>query len=115
MNNPPQTTDQLLDHADAMRNLIGVDYLSLGLDYYTGQWPYVSDEATIKNYNSLIERSVWNAKNYPKPPHKYVAGLETPDKIGNLKPALLQRGYSEKDIAKILGGNFMRVFSKVWK
>ena len=29
--------------------------------------------------------------------------------------ALQQRGYSEADVHKILGGNFLRVFEQVWK
>jgi microsomal dipeptidase-like Zn-dependent dipeptidase len=27
---------------------------------------------------------------------------------------LVHRGYSESDILKVLGGNYMRVFKKVW-
>jgi membrane dipeptidase len=29
--------------------------------------------------------------------------------------ALLRRGYSEQDVKKIMGENFLRVFEKVWK
>lgn len=108
------TLDQFLDHLDYIVQLVGVDSVSLGLDYYTGQWPYVSDEEAVRNYNLNIPKGVWNAKTYPKPPHKYADGIETPDKIRNLKPALQRRGYSEPDIAKIYGGNLMRVFADVW-
>ena len=30
-----------------------------------------------------------------------------------IPPALLKRGYAESDVAKIAGGNFMRVFREV--
>ena len=42
-------------------------------------------------------------------------GLENVSKFPNLTLALLQKGYSETDIRKILGLNFKRVASKVWK
>jgi membrane dipeptidase len=35
--------------------------------------------------------------------------------IGNITLELLKRGYTEKQIRKIWGGNFMRVFKKVEK
>ena len=41
------------------------------------------------------------------------AGMEDVSKIPNITRALLQRGYSEVDVKKILGGNFMRVLKAV--
>ena len=35
--------------------------------------------------------------------------------IGNITYELVKRGYSQKDIEKIWGGNFMRVFNEVIK
>ncbi len=109
------TLDQLLDHAKYIANLVGVQHISLGLDYYTGQWPYVNTKEAIKNYNLNVKKGIWNPKNYPKPPHKWVEGLATPDKIANLKPALLARGFTEDEVKMILGANLLRVFSNVWK
>ena len=40
-------------------------------------------------------------------------GLEGVDKITNITEELLTRGYKEREIKKILGGNFLRVFKKV--
>jgi len=39
--------------------------------------------------------------------------LESVDKIPNITIELVKRGYKEKDIRKILGGNFLRVFKEV--
>jgi len=41
------------------------------------------------------------------------AGLEDVSHMPNLTAALLKRGYSEADIKKILGGNFLRVIREV--
>jgi membrane dipeptidase len=40
-------------------------------------------------------------------------GLEDVSKMPNLTEALLRRGYNEKDIQKIMGGNFLRVIRQV--
>ena len=41
------------------------------------------------------------------------SGLEDVSKMPNLTAALLKRGYSEKDIQKIMGDNFLRVVREV--
>jgi membrane dipeptidase len=42
-------------------------------------------------------------------------GLEDASKLKDLKAALKKKGYSDADIAKIWGGNFLRVFREVSK
>ncbi len=44
---------------------------------------------------------------------KVPAGLEDVSKMPELTALLLKRGYSEKDVKKILGGNFLRVMRQV--
>ena len=42
-------------------------------------------------------------------------GLETPDKLPDLAEALSARGYKSSDITLLLGGNWLRLLSEVWK
>jgi membrane dipeptidase len=42
-------------------------------------------------------------------------GLEDASKVPNLTKSLVGRGYSDQDIEKILGMNFLRVIKQVWK
>jgi membrane dipeptidase len=42
-------------------------------------------------------------------------GLENVSKLGNLTLALLRKGYSPADVRKVLGENYLRVFSAVCK
>ncbi|KXG78723.1 hypothetical protein AN618_00610 [Fervidicola ferrireducens] len=42
-----------------------------------------------------------------------VEGLESCEKFINITRGLVHRGFSDEDIEKILGGNFMRVYEKV--
>jgi membrane dipeptidase len=44
----------------------------------------------------------------PYPPD----GLEDASKVPNITRELVKRDYSDKDIVKILGGNFLRVIEK---
>jgi membrane dipeptidase len=44
-----------------------------------------------------------------------VEGCKDVSEMGNITLELVKRGYSEKDIRKIWGGNLMRVMSAVEK
>ena len=44
----------------------------------------------------------------------YPKGLETPREMPNLATALAERGYASTDIAKVLGGNWLRLFGEMW-
>jgi len=52
--------------------------------------------------------------NYPK---GYLGSLKgfQPEQIDQLIEALICHHYSDDDIKKILGGNYLRLASKVWK
>lgn len=108
------TIDQYIDHISYVANLVGIDHVALGIDYFTGQSPYTPDDAAKKFYDGVIASGRWSPEAYPPPPYIYPEGIETPDKMPNLTAALLKRGFSEEDIRKVLGGNWMRVFRAVW-
>jgi membrane dipeptidase len=44
-----------------------------------------------------------------------VEGLEKVEDVKNVARGLVARGYSDEDILKILGGNSLGLFRKVWK
>jgi len=46
---------------------------------------------------------------------RMVEGSSNYAEVLNFIEKLKKRGYSENDVRKILGGNYIRVFSKVWK
>jgi membrane dipeptidase len=105
--------DQLIAHIDATVERVGIDHVALGLDYYTGQAGVVSDEVALRGYHEAIQAGIWTTA-YPPPPHYYPAGIETPRTLPNLTGRLLERGYLEADIRKLLGENWMRVMRAVW-
>lgn len=109
------TVDDLLRHTDYIANLVGTDQLGLGLDYYQGQWPFASAREARTLYEASLKTGRWRPGTYPPPPYKYPKGIEVPSKLEQLTVALLARGYREKDVRKILGGNWIRVFERVWR
>jgi membrane dipeptidase len=111
---PRPTLDQFIDHIAYLSDLIGPDRVTLGIDYYLGQSPAVPDEVALAGYKEAIAMGVWREETYPPPPHHYPAGIETPRTLPKLTERLLERQFSAKDVAGILGGNLMRVWGGIW-
>ena len=97
------TLDDFLNQIDYMVNLIGIDHVGFGLDAGEGR-----SELEVKILHSKA-RGLGAA-----PKHRYLEALTPRRKMKNLTRGLLERGYSEADTLKILGGNFLRVFEQVW-
>jgi membrane dipeptidase len=100
------TLDDLLKHLDHIVGLVGIDHVGLGIDYFS---------TDAEGYAQWVAEGVWKPEFYPPPPYHYPAGIDDASKLSAVSSALLERGYSGVDIAKVLGGNFMRVFAQVWK
>lgn len=108
------TLDAFIEHIDYVVNLVGIDHVGLGIDYFSGQVGVSSDEDAKKTYDELIASGRWRAEAYTPPPYRYPKGIETPRTFQNLTARLIERGYSEEDVKKIVGGNWVRVFTAVW-
>ena len=108
------TLDQFIDHIDYDVNLVGIDHVGLGIDYYLGQHLVADEEAARRVYDDMIVTGRWRPEAYPPPPHRFPRGIETPRTLPALTARLLERGYKPDDVKKILGGNWMRVFREIW-
>jgi membrane dipeptidase len=108
------TLDEFIDHIDHVVQLVGIDHVALGIDYFEGMDPIMPLERAKRQYEHFIASGIWSAKSYPPPPYHYPEGIETPQDFPNLTAGLLRRGYGEADIRKILGENWLRVYRAVW-
>jgi membrane dipeptidase len=106
--------DLFIEHMKYIIDLVGIDHVGLGIDYYEYQAGVASDADASKMYEWLISSGTWSKSAYPAPPWYYPEGIELPEKLPNLTKALIAKGFSELDIRKILGLNFLRVFKEVW-
>ncbi|HKK30246.1 MAG TPA: membrane dipeptidase [Alphaproteobacteria bacterium] len=108
------TLDQLIDDIAYKADLVGIDHVGLGIDYYLGQHPVEDLERATARYNALVAAGQWGPGEYPPPPYIYPEGIETPRTLYNLGPALARRGFTAEDMRKVLGGNWLRVLREVW-
>lgn len=95
------TIDHVIDHVDYVVKRIGIDHVGIGLAIF--------ENHPLSFYDQFKARE----QIYGPAPWKWPKGIETIEDFLNLTVKLLERGYSEVDINKILGGNFLRVLQEV--
>jgi len=106
--------DDMLDMVDYMVEVMGIDHVAFSLDYDATMHGVLPDEQVKATYDYYVSTGTWDPKAYPPPPYYYPQGIERPNTLYNLTGALLARGYSKEDVAKLWGGNWMRVMKIVW-
>lgn len=112
--NSRPSMDDMLKMIDHMVDLMGIDHVGLGLDYDATMHGVMLDDEVKKLYDYYVSSGTWDAKAYPPPPYYYPQGIERPDTLYNLTGALLAHGYSKEDVAKLMGGNWLRIMKQVW-
>ena len=85
--------DDLLDHFDHVRRLVGVEHVGLGSDV----------DLAPEELRSGAARSLYTLR-----------GLDAGARVFQIADGLLKRGYSERDLGLVLGGNFRRALDAIW-
>ncbi|MCA9858245.1 MAG: membrane dipeptidase [Thermomicrobiales bacterium] len=112
-NQRPQLSD-ILDFIDYIVELIGVDHVGIGTDH--GEGVYTQDAWDAKWGPKGLYPSVTGTLGEWYGFHaRYAEGLDSATLFPNLTAGLLDRGYSPDDVLKIVGGNFRRLLTNVWK
>ena len=109
----------LADYVEAIDDLverIGIDHVGIGTDFTQDQpvsfWKYISAQQGTRYPASFADpNKVWKMND----PTLYPAELQTPDDLPRLASALSDRGYGAEDVAKLMGGNWLRLFREVWE
>lgn len=106
---PRHSIESFMDHFEYCVDLVGIDHVAFGPDTLYGDHvalhTLLSSELSIGQSRGQLE--------YPKV--EYVEGLENPTEAWpNIARWLVKKGYTDTDIAKVLGGNIMRVLKQVW-
>jgi len=107
------TVAHVIAHIDHIVDLVGPDHVGLGIDYYEGMASVATPDQARRAYERHLADGVWTPDSYPPPPWHYPRELELPSGLPHLTEALLDHGYCDEDVAKILGGNYLRVFQAV--
>lgn len=106
--------DDLINHIAHIATVAGIEHVTLGIDYYTGQHPYADQAKAKEDYDHFVDAGMWDPAVYPPPPHYYPAGIETPAGMRALTKRLIERDFSETEIRAIYGENLLRLYEKVW-
>jgi membrane dipeptidase len=101
-------TERILAHIDYMCERVGARHVGLGLDSILDCQPA---DALSEEELGPRAKEYWPPRQYPSAPMEF-APIEV---IPALVSGMQSRGYSEADIAGILGGNFARIAATVWK
>ncbi len=105
--NEPTTIEDVINHFDHVRDLIGPEHIGVGSDidlYGYDAMPSESNKQLRAGYKS----------SYGFREKIDIEGLDHPKRMFDLTEALIRRKYSDADIQGILGGNFARVLKEIW-
>jgi membrane dipeptidase len=94
------TLDRYVDHIEHIANLIGIDAVGIGFDFFEfiyRQWPESKQKELAAKFTT---------------PH-FIPDLRNHSHSRNLTRILVERGFSDMDIEKILRGNWLRIFEEL--
>ncbi len=94
------TLDRYVDHIEHVANLIGIDGVGIGFDFCKFLWRQMPEE----------EREALQAK--LTTPH-FLPDLGNHSHARNLTRKLIERGFSDEQIEKILRGNWLRLLRQL--
>ena len=98
-NEETSTLDRYVDHIEYIANSIGIDGVGIGFDFFEfiySQWP----ESEKKQLAEKLTR-----------PH-FIPDLRNHSQSRNLTRKLIERGFSDEQIEKILRRNWLRIFQE---
>ena len=105
---PHHSLESVMDHFKYLVDLVGIDHVTFGPDTMFGD--HVGVHVT---YASGYAHDAGNRPEHPRV--EYVAGIENPgEAFGNIAGWLVKHDYSDDEIAKVIGGNTVRVLEQVW-
>lgn len=103
---PEQGIEDMLNHIDYVKNLVGVDHVAIGLDNIFGD--------QVANHRKMAaSKEVDLRKSGMNLAADYMYGIESPLEWRNIIRGLISKGYTDEEIEKIIGGNALRVIEQV--
>jgi len=111
------TLDEFIDMIDHVVQMTGsTDNVGIGTDMSLGTYPdHASDPRGSPDYPNITEQYDRHVTDDIRSHMRNVNGFSDYAEIVGVAERLLSRGYSDGDVHKFLGENFIRVFDQVWK
>ncbi len=103
----PTTIEDVLNHFDHVKKLIGPEHLGVGSDIDLYGYDKMPPEL-----NKQLRASYKGSYGFREKID--VEGLDHPKRMFDLTEGLIRRKYNDAEIRGILGGNFARVLKEIW-
>ncbi|MDE2803752.1 MAG: membrane dipeptidase [Gemmatimonadota bacterium] len=96
--------EEHVDQYDYIKNRVGVDHVGLGTDFVGGMAiPYGGGiNAEIITTDMVSE------------PWRFIRGFESIAELPNVIDGLRRRGWTDDEVRKAMGANWLRVYQQVW-
>lgn len=115
------TFDDFLQALEHAIQVMGEDHVAIGTDFVSKpkgypQWmkDYLRNTYNPYRENSEVRAGLQSVMGNIDPREEQLVGFSGMQHLPRITQALLDLGYQPQSIKKILGGNFLRVFSQVW-
>jgi membrane dipeptidase len=105
--------DDYMSHLVHALEVAGEDHVGIGSD--VGIEPFDTSPKGMAQFAKQLEERRNAGLSAPEEDRPtYVVGLNVPRRIEIIADQLLKRGYSAAVTEKVVGGNFSRVFTRIW-
>ncbi|HET7700179.1 MAG TPA: membrane dipeptidase [Candidatus Limnocylindria bacterium] len=102
--------ESVMEHFEYVAQLVGIDHVAFGPDTFFGDHVGLH-RFFAKQFSIAASRGGLQFQEV-----EYVDGIENPgESFPNVARWLIRHGYSDGDIAKVMGGNVIRALEQVWE
>ena len=108
----PVTIEHVLDHVDYAAKLVGVEHVAVGSDLDMVGNPNPIGGGMDPKKQPNFDRYHFHTDSAGK---LTITGLDHPKRMFDLTEGLIRRRYSDADITGIIGGNAVRVLTRIWQ
>lgn len=113
--------DNFFEAVDYAVSLIGIDHVGIGTDHVAepGEYPAWVRDQSAEMYGPYNQENRERGRRFAQvnasaAPEEQLVGFRGIEDFPHITDGLLQRGYKDEDVQKILGLNLLRVFRQVW-
>ncbi len=113
--------ESFMEHFEYIKDLVGIDHVGFGPDTLYGDHVglhrvYAANLSISESRKQAADASGAPAASTEAPePVEWVEGLENPTEAShNILRWLVANGYSDDHVAKVMGGNALRLLGQVW-
>ncbi len=105
----PVTVDDVVDHFDHVRDLVGIEHVGVGSDAGIES----NDLGSSTVAKDMLAKA--DKRYHVHGEYEIVKGMQGPTRMYELTAALVRRGYTDEQIRLVIGGNWARVLKNIWQ